>query len=59
MSAAFAHLLCTLMCVWLRYGVAQPHLEFIAAQRRVPVVADEAVEAVKHQVISQVEAGGA
>lgn len=47
------------MGVGLRHGAPQPHLELVAAQRRVSVVADEAVEAVEHQVVSQVEAGGA
>lgn len=51
--------LSALVCVWLRYRVAQPHLKLVAAQRCVSVVADEAVEAVKDQVVSQVEAGGA
>lgn len=51
--------LSALVCVGLRYGVSQPHLKLVAAQRRVSVVADEAVEAVKHQVVRQVEAGGA
>lgn len=47
------------MGVGLRDGVPQPHLELVAAQRRVSVVADEAVQAVKHQVVSQVEARAA
>lgn len=47
------------MCIRLRYRVSQPHLKLVAAERRVSIVADEPVEAVKHQVISQVEAGGA
>lgn len=53
------HSLSALVCVGLWYGAAKPHLELIAAQRCVSVVADEAVEAVEHQVVSQVEAGGA
>lgn len=47
------------MCVGLRHRAGEPHLKLVAAQRRVPVVADEAVQAVEHQVVRQVEAGGA
>ena len=50
--------LSALVCIRLRHGAAQPHLKLVAAQRRVPVVADESVEAVEHQVVGQVEAGG-
>lgn len=57
--AGLLHLLSALVGVGLRYGVSQPHLKLIAAQRCVSVVADEAVQAVKHQVVSQVEASGA
>lgn len=57
--AATDHSLSALVCVGLRYRAAQPHLELVAAQRCVSVVAYEAVEAVKHQVVRQVEAGGA
>lgn len=53
-----SHVLSALMGVGLRNGVSQPHLKLIAAQRCVPIVADEAVQAVKHQVVSQVEASG-
>lgn len=54
-----SHSLSALVSVGLRDGVAQPHLKLIAAQRRVSVVADEAVQGLKHQVVCQVEAGGA
>lgn len=50
--------LSALVCVGLRYRAAEPHLELIAAQRRVPIVADEAVKAVEHQVVGQVETSG-
>lgn len=58
-AAAFLHLLPALVGVGLRNRVSQPHLKLVAAQRCIPVVADEAVQAVKHQVVSQVEASGA
>lgn len=58
-SADIAHSLSALVSVGLRHRAAQPHLELVAAQRCVSVVADEAVEAVEHQVVSQVEACGA
>lgn len=54
-----SHSLSALVSVGLRDGVSQPHLKLIAAQRRVSVVADEAVQGLKHQVVSQVEAGRA
>lgn len=59
MSLGTCHSLSALVRVRLRHRVSQPHLELVAAQRRVSVVADEAVEAVEHQVVRQVEAGGA
>lgn len=58
-AAAILHLLPALVGVGLRDGASQPHLKLVAAQRGVPVVAHEAVQAVKHQVVSQVEASGA
>lgn len=53
------HSLSALVSVGLRHRAAQPHFELVAAQRCVSVVADEAVKGVKHQVVCQVEAGGA
>lgn len=47
------------MRVGLRDGAEQPHLELVAAQRRVSVVADEPVQAVEHQVVGKVESSGA
>lgn len=47
------------MRVGLRHRVPEPHLELVAAQRHLSVVADEPVEALEHQVVRQVEAGGA
>lgn len=58
-SVGVLHLLSALVAVGLRDRVPQPHLKLVAAQRHVPVVADEAVKAVKHQVVGQVEASGA
>lgn len=57
--AGLLHLLSALVGIGLRYGASQPHLKLVAAQRSVSVVADEAVQAVKQQVVSQVEASGA
>lgn len=51
--------LSALVCVGLRHRASQPHLKLVAAQRSVSVVADEAVQTVKHQVVSQVETSGA
>lgn len=51
--------LSALVSVGLRHRVSEPHLELVAAQRHLPVVADEPVEALEHQVVRQVEAGGA
>jgi len=46
------------MGVWLRDRVGEAHLELVAAERHLTVVANEAVEAVKDQVVRQVELGG-
>lgn len=51
--------LSALVSVGLRHRVSQLHLELVAAQRRLSVMADEAVEAVEHQVVRQVKTGGA
>lgn len=47
-----------LMGIGLGDRVGEAHLELVAAQGHLAVVADEAVEAVKDQVVCQVELGG-
>lgn len=47
-----------LVGIGLGHGVGEAHLKLIAAEWHLTVVADETVEAVKDQVVCQVELGG-